>query len=128
MLGKLGKYRFEVTDKMIKTFDQLSLRREKNYAQHFILNYGPILEFLGERQQETQLEIMLSTSRGVNVEKEYLELESMFMKKDTSFALCIGNKFLGFYFITKINFNILRVDNVGNILAAKVSLALSREM
>ena len=125
MFGTFGIFRFETSPKVIRTFNQLNLSREKKIQVHEILGGNYALELLGEKQQTIQLDTLISIERGLNAERELKKIEKMF-DSDEAYSLIIGKTFFGRFIIEKFSFDATRIDNKGAILAAKISLGLLR--
>lgn len=125
MLGKLGDLKFEASQDVIRTFSQLSYKREKKIYAHEILGGTYALEDLGEKQQAIEFEVIVAIARGLNAEKELSKIQAMF-QNGKKYALTVGKTFFGYYLIEKFSYEATQIDNKGSILAAKINLGLLR--
>lgn len=107
------------------TFDGLTRKSEARWAQHDIIGYKPILEFIGPGLEEISFTMILNATYGVDPEEEMKKLRKM---RDEGIELIF---MLGDEMITENCFILQSVDEEhrfydgqGNLLVSAVNVSL----
>ena len=127
MIGSFGPVIFEVSDRRVRTFEELSFARTARYAEHEIVGRKPVTEFLGPGKGEASLSIRLDAARGLNPRNEIGRLRAL-CDAGTAAALVIGGQPVGgagcTYVLVTLAEGWTRVGGHGELLAATVELTL----
>ena len=123
MIGSYGDIVFTVSTDKVLTFDGLEKDLGARFAKQEIHLNKPVLEFIGEDLAELKLSIRFDVSLGVNPKIQLDKIETS-IKNGERKVLMIGNNFIGYFAIQKINEKFRRIDNQGNILAIDIDLSL----
>ncbi len=126
MIASLGDIVFEISDDQVRTFKGLKYNVGAKYQTHNRIGNKPLLEFAGEDVETLSMNIKLSAFHGLNPRKEMYKINTA-CRKGELLRFVLGNTQFGSYrwVITKVNNNIERIDNRGNILSIEVSLTLN---
>lgn len=125
MIGSFGEIVFEVNDKRVHTFNQLTRDSAGRSTDHEVLGQKPVTQFNGPGLDTVSLTIKLHGAHGV---KPREEMEQWLIKErdgDAEF-LFIGGKGLGVsrWMITRVSQAWNIVMNRGELLSANVSIEL----
>lgn len=124
-IGNLGDLSFVVSDKTVRTFEQLSWDVSAKYATHDRHLKSDLLEFLGPEPDGISLPIKFSVFLGTNPLKEVERLRNM-TRTGQAERLVLGGHVYGEYkwVITKMSAKLTTFDNKGNCWAAQATLSL----
>lgn len=124
-IGTFGGLTFEVSDKLIRTFENLKWDISAKYATHDRHLKEDLLEFLGPEPDGISLPIKFSVFLGTNPTKEIEKLRTM-IRSGQAERLVIGGHVYGSYkwVITKMSATMATYDNKGNCWAASTTLTL----
>lgn len=124
-IGTFGSLSFVVSDKTVRTFQELQWDISAKYATHDRHLKRDLLEFLGPETEGISLPIKFSVFLGTNPLKE---IEKLRETAETGRAerLVLGGHVYGSYkwVITKISAKMTTYDSRGNCWAAQVTLTL----
>lgn len=123
-IGSLGGVVFSVSTNRVKTFDDLKLSSSAKYASHNRHLKDTLLEFTGNEPDKITFTMTLSVFLGVNPKTEIATLKTA-KRTGRIMHFVIGRQSYGNWVITSLSVDYDRVDNKGNILAAKVSVSLT---
>lgn len=125
MLGSWGDLVFSVSEKQIKTFDNMKRSESARWAKHDIHGKKSKPEFLGEDLGKVTFDMLFSAQLGVNPMKEIDKL-IIAERKGEAHMLIVGTKRFGLhkYYIASINSDLNQFDNRGLLLSAKVNLTM----
>ena len=124
-IGSFGDVVFSVSDRTVKTFNEMSWKFGANYATHDRHLQEDLLEFLGPTPDSISFTMVFSVFRGVKPYKEVKRLREM-VKNGEAGRLVIGGKVYGSYkwVATDGTAELERYDNKGNLWAATVKMTL----
>lgn len=123
MLGTLGNIAFSVSENKILSPNDIAFSNSANFAEHKILSGDTLLEFTGFNNRTCSLKIELSSSLGVDVQKELQSLNEMFSSHEP-FTFSIGNKIFGQFVIENFSENHNIISPNGNLQSVSISLNL----
>lgn len=123
-IGSLGGVVFFVSTNRIKTFDDLKLSSSAKYASHNRHLKDTLLEFTGNEPDTITFTMTLSVFLGVNPKTEIATLKTA-KRAGRIMHFVIGRQSYGNWVITSLSVDYDRVDNKGNVLAAKVNVSLT---
>ncbi len=124
-IGSFGDLVFSVSDKTIKTFDNMKWDFSAKYATHDRHIMADLLEYQGPEIETLSFEIEFSIFLGVNPIKEIKRLRDM-VRNGYVGRLVIGNKIYGNYkwVIQKGTISLQYFDGKGKLLSAKADIIL----
>lgn len=123
-IGTLGDIVFTVSDKTVRTFDNLKIDSSTNYAKHTRHNKKPLLEFQYNDTDTASFSIYMSVFLGVNPRKMQDKIDK-YRKKGKILTLIIGGKKYGTkWVITQHSKEYEDIDNKGNLRIAKSNISL----
>ena len=124
-IGNLGTTKFVVSDKTVRTFENLKWDVSAKYATHDRHLKAVLLEFLGPEPDSISLPVKFSVFLGTNPIKEVEELRQKIRSGQTEY-LVLGGHVYGAYkwVITKMSATMNTYDNKGNCWAASTTLTL----
>lgn len=123
-IGTLGDIVFTVSDKTVRTFDNLKIDSSTNYAKHTRHNKKPLLEFQYNDTDTASFSIYMSVFLGVNPRKMQDKIDK-YRKKGKILTLVIGGKKYGTkWVITQHSKEYEDIDNKGNLRIAKSNISL----
>lgn len=124
-IGTFAGVVFSVSDKTVRTFNNMKWQISGNYAEHDRHMKRDLLEFLGPELETISFEMNLSVFLGVTPLTELEKLRKIVQTGKTD-RLVIGGKVYGAYkwAMTDINGELKRFDKKGNLLSAKVSVSM----
>lgn len=124
-IGTFAGVAFSVSDKTIKTFNNMKWQVSGKYAEHDRHLKRDLLEFLGPELETISFEMRLSVFLGVTPLTEIIKLRSIVQTGKTD-RLVIGGKVYGSYkwAMTEMSVNLERFDNKGNLLVAMVDVKM----
>lgn len=122
-IGSFGPVTFTASDQQVRTFSGFQRQRKARFARHEVINGKPLLEYTGDDIDSVSLEMRFDIALGVNPRTE-MEALSVIQQAGESYPLVIGGKVLSAYVITDISEDWRRIDGVGNILIASVSVQM----
>jgi|GEM_PF-1182770 len=123
-IGTLGDIVFKVSDKTVRTFNELKIDSKTNYAKHTRHNKKPLLEFQYNDTDTASFTMYLSVFLGVNPRKMQKKIDK-YRKEGKLLTLIIGGKKYGKkWVITEHSKDYENIDNKGNLLVAKSSVSL----
>lgn len=124
-IGSFGKLVFSVSDNVVKTFDQITLKNSAKYATHDRHIKQDLLEFLGPEPGTISFKMAFSVMHGNNPLKEVKKLNKM-CNKGVAERLVIGGKVYGSFkwVITSTSSVLKKYDNKGNCWAAVVDVSM----
>lgn len=125
VIGSWGGVVFAVSRKEIKTFTELKWDSSAKYSTHDRHLKAPLLEFTGTDVENISFSMFFSVFLGVNPMTEIAKLLKA-MRKGEVHRLVIGPKAYGTnkWVIAKLSNSLDRYDNRGNLLVAKVNVAM----
>lgn len=121
-VGNFGPVVFEVGDDRVLTPREMEGGGEARFADHEVIGYKPVDEFLGPGLETLNLTVNLSVYLGVNPEKE---LEALREMRDTGRAesLFFGNRLRGSFTIRRLNWRVIQAESFG-LTSVEVKLEL----
>lgn len=124
-IGAFAGVTFSVSDKTVKTFNNMKWQISGKYAEHDRHLKRDLLEFLGPELETISFEMRLSVFLGVTPLTEIIKLRSIVQTGKTN-RLVIGGKVYGSYkwAMTEMSVNLERFDNKGNLLVAVVDVTM----
>lgn len=124
-IGAFGNLVFSVSDKTIKTFDNMKWDFSSKYATHDRHIKADLLEYQGPEIESISFGIEFSVFLGVDPLKEIRKLREM-VRNGYIGRLVIGGKIYGNYkwVIQKGTINLQRFDGHGNLWTAKADVTL----
>ena len=124
-IGSFGDLVFKVSDKTVKTFDEMNWEFSSKYETHDRHIKADLLEFLGPEIETISFSITFSVLLGVNPYKELKKLRKM-VRKGNAERLVLGGKVYGEYkwVMQAGSTELSRFDGKGNLWAAKVKVTL----
>lgn len=124
-IGTFAGVVFSVSDKTVRTFNNMKWQISGNYAEHDRHMKRDLLEFLGPELETISFEMNLSVFLGVTPLTELEKLRKIVQTGKTD-RLVIGGKVYGAYkwAMTDISGELKRFDKKGNLLSAKVSVSM----
>lgn len=124
-IGTFAGVTFSVSDKTVKTFNNMKWQVSGKYAEHDRHLKRDLLEFLGPELETISFEMRLSVFLGVTPLTEIIKLRSIIQTGKTD-RLVIGGKVYGSYkwAMTEMSVNLERFDNKGNLLVAMVDVTM----
>lgn len=124
-IGTFASVTFSVSDKTVKTFNNMKWQVSGKYAEHDRHLKRDLLEFLGPELETISFEMRLSVFLGVTPLTEIIKLRSIIQTGKTD-RLVIGGKVYGSYkwAMTEMSVNLERFDNKGNLLVAMVDVTM----
>lgn len=124
-IGAFAGVTFSVSDKTVKTFNNMKWQISGKYAEHDRHLKRDLLEFLGPELETISFEMRLSVFLGVTPLTEIIKLRSIIQTGKTD-RLVIGGKVYGSYkwAMTEMSVNLERFDNKGNLLVAVVDVTM----
>lgn len=123
MIGSFGDIVFEASADRVRTFDEMKRASEARYAEHAVIGGKPKLEFLGPGLETISFQVLLSSSLGVDPDKE-LDALSEIRDAGEIRRLVIGSKPLGKFVLTSISANEGPRSNRGRPTWISVELSL----
>lgn len=124
-IGNLGTTKFVVSDKTVRTFENLKWDVSAKYATHDRHLKADLLEFLGPEPDGISLPVKFSVFLGTNPMKEVEKLRRKIRSGKAEY-LVLGGHVYGSYkwVITKMSATMNTYDNKGNCWAASTTLTL----
>lgn len=87
-IGSLGDIIFEVSDEVVRTFDEYMQKTAGRWYVHHPIHSNPRAEFLGPEQGEIEFTMRLSDSLGISPREEKEKIETLVRTgKHTPFML-----------------------------------------
>ncbi|EFV78945.1 hypothetical protein HMPREF1013_00829 [Bacillus sp. 2_A_57_CT2] len=116
---------FEVSNKKVLTFNDLSRSGSSRWAVHDINLQKPMPEFLGPGQESLSLKILLKASLGMNPVFEVEKLRN-FRDAGRTSPFILGSKPIsrGHWYIEDISETYRQVDNKGWVLSIDATLSI----
>ena len=123
-IGTLGDIVFTVSQNTIKTFNDLQIQSQVNYAKHTRHNIKPLLEFQNQDTDTGSFSIYLSAYLGINPLKEQKKVDE-YMNSGKILPLIIGGKKYGTKWVIKSHSKgFKQFDGKGNLLIAESKITL----
>lgn len=124
-IGNLGKtITFEVSDKKVLTFNNLSKTVKGRWTSHNIIEKKPKPEFLGPDLDEITFTVKLSAMHGIKPRKTLEKIETA-VTNGTVMSFVLGGKKIGSnWVITSVSEKWNCVYSKGELITAEVSLTL----
>lgn len=123
-IGTLGDIVFSVSQKTVKTFEDLKIDSKTNYAKLTRHNKKPLLEFQYNDIDTASFSIYLSAFLGVNPLSMQDKIDK-YRKQGKILSLVIGGKRYGTkWVITSHSKDYQKFDNKGNLLIAKSTISI----
>ncbi len=123
-IGTLGDIVFSVSQKTVKTFEDLKIDSKTNYAKLTRHNKKPLLEFQYNDIDTASFSIYLSAFLGVNPLSMQDKIDD-YRKQGKILSLVIGGKKYGTkWVITSHSKDYQKFDNKGNLLIAKSTISI----
>lgn len=124
-IGTFAGVVFSVSDKTVKTFNNMKWHISGNYAEHDRHMRRDLLEFLGPELETISFEMDLSVFLGVNPLTEIKKLRTIVQTGKTD-RLVIGGQVYGAYkwVMTDLSTEMKRFDKKGNLLSAKANVSM----
>jgi phage protein U len=126
VIGALGDTPFSVSNKQIRTFNNMQWNSSVNFTPHNRHLRDALLEFTGINADTISFTMNLSVSLGVEPMTEILKLWKA-ERRGEAMMLILGNRIIGSrqWVIVRASRGFERFDNKGNLLAARVTLTLN---
>lgn len=127
-MATIGSYLdvvFEVSNRRINTFNNLTRSADARYEKHAVKHQKPLLEFEGPDVESVSIDVKLRVDFGINPLKELEKWKKAWRTGKRSIFL-IGNKPLSnnAFVISKITENHKSYDGKGNVLAIDLNIEL----
>ena len=123
-IGTLGDIVFSVSQKTVKTFEDLKIDSKTNYAKLTRHNKKPLLEFQYNDIDTASFSIYLSAFLGVNPLSMQDKIDK-YRKQGKILSLVIGGKKYGTkWVITSHSKDYQKFDTKGNLLIAKSTISI----
>lgn len=123
-IGTLGDIVFSVSQKTVKTFEDLKIDSKTNYAKLTRHNKKPLLEFQYNDIDTASFSIYLSAFLGVNPLSMQDKIDK-YRKQGKILSLVIGGKKYGTkWVITSHSKDYQKFDDKGNLLIAKSTISI----
>lgn len=125
MIGTFGPITFVVSEKEVRTFQELTRRESARWAKHEIVGKRTKSEFLGPDNGSISFKIKFDVMYGLNPRKELNTLIAIIQTGEVH-KLILGGKAMGAYkyYISDMTQNWENVDNEGRLLVASVTVNL----
>lgn len=125
IIGTLGDIIFSVSERKVKTFNDMKWETSANYATHDRHMQDDLLEFLGTEPGTISFSMHFSVMLGVNPVNELNKVLSA-EKSGQVMRLVIGHKVYGRHkwVITKTSKSLERFDKKGNLWIASIDISL----
>lgn len=125
MLGQLGEITFEVSAKVVKTFQDLSRTEAGRWSTQDIVQRKPSLEFLGPGLGTVSFKMKFNAALGVNPRKETDNLIRM-AREGKVVPFVLGGKRVGVakWAVKSVDVDYKYVDNRGNVIIAEANVSL----
>lgn len=123
IIGSWGDIIFSVKKEEIKTFEGMKWSVGAKYSTHTRHLKAPLLEFTGVDVESISFSMFFSTHLGVTPKRELDKLLDA-TKQGEVHRMVLGTDNYGKWVIEKLSIEMERVDNRGNLLAAKVSVTM----
>lgn len=101
-VGSFGQVVFEVSSKVVRTFDNFTCQRRYSYARHDTISGKPALEFTGQTLKEVGFTMLFLSSLGVDPEEEVEKLAAM-GESGEAHLLILGDKVYGYWAIEELD-------------------------
>lgn len=124
-VGSFGELVFKVSDKTVRTFDEMNWDFSSKYATHDRHIKADLLEYMGPEIETISFSMTFSLFLGVKPFEQIKKLKEM-IKEGATERLVIGGKVYGDYkwVIQKGSTELQHFDKDGDILVAKVKVTL----
>ena len=123
-IGTLGKIVFTVSNKTVRTFDDLQIESKTNYAKHTRHNQKPLLEFQYNDTDTASFSMYFSAFLGVNPLEMQKKIDS-YRTQGKILTLVIGGKKYGTkWVIVGHSKGMKRYDGKGRLLIAESKVSL----
>ncbi|MCL2697564.1 MAG: phage tail protein [Oscillospiraceae bacterium] len=125
-IGALGDIPFFVSNKQIRTFNNMRWDSSARFATHNRHNRDALLEFTGINIDTISFTMNFSVSLGTDPMAEITKLWKAERRGD-AMILILGTRIIGSrqWVITRLSRSLDRFDNQGNLLAARVTVTLN---
>ena len=123
MIGTFGQIVFQTSSSKVLAFDEFTRKGAANFAEHPVLDDKPVLQHVGAGLDDISFTIRLDVGLGINPKDEIEKLRDVKNAGDHK-NLIIGETVLGAFVVTEIEEFWNRVDNLGNLLLAVLTLNL----
>lgn len=125
MVGTFCGIVFTVSDKTIKTFEEMNWEFSAKYAVHDRHIRADLIEYVGPELETIAFSMYLSAYLGVNPSTEIENMRKIVHLGKTGW-LIVGGKIYGNYkwIMEKASINLQEFDKHGRLLAAKVNVTL----
>lgn len=125
MIGSLGGVVFEASSERVRTFQDLSMQRGANYAEHEVHGSKALLEFTGLALSTVSMKVRLDASLGVDPLDELADLRAILERHmAVPFVLDGVPQGDGLWVLTALTEAHEVVDARGAPVAVEVSLSL----
>lgn len=124
-IGTLGEVVFEVSDNLIRTFDDYARKASARIASHEIIGQKPVLEFLGPSANELSIQIRLNAFYGISPKVEADRLRRM-CESGEAVQFVLGGRPVSpnLWLIETVDEKANAFDGHGNILTSELGLSL----
>lgn len=124
-IGSLGPVVFVVAEGAIRTIDEFKRSSSSRWAQHDIIGQKPKKEFVGPGADSVSFSVHFSAALGLNPRKELDKLTEL-DRAGKAMPLVIGRKHVGvgLWVISGLSQDWSRLDSIGNVLDAQVTISL----
>lgn len=124
-IGSLGPVVFVVAEGAIRTIDEFKRSSSSRWAQHDIIGQKPKKEFVGPGADSVSFAVHFSAALGLNPRKELDRLTEL-DRSGKAMPLVIGRKNVGvgLWVISGLSQDWSRLDSIGNVLDAQVTISL----
>lgn len=124
-IGNFGDLTFKVSDKFIRTFDEMNWEFSAKYATHDRHIKADLIEYMGPEIETISFSMVLSVFLGVTPYWQMRKLRKM-IRKGYARRLVIGGKVYGNYkwVMEKGAVEMEKFDKNGMLWAAKVKVTL----
>jgi phage protein U len=125
-IGNFGPLVFETGEERVLTPNQMDGGIEARYAEHQVIGFPPVPQFLGAGLDTLSLTVKLSRELGVDPEEELNNLREM-CNQGRAESLFFGGKWMGLFTIRRCRWQMKRADSHG-LTAIEVSLELKEHL
>lgn len=123
MIGTFGDIVFETSSSKLFTMDEFKRTGGAIFAEHAVLDNKAKLEHVGDDLDSINFSIRLDVQHQVNPLNEIKKLKALMSAGDEK-KMIIGGNVLGSFVLVSMEEQWGAIDNKGNLLTAKVELAL----
>jgi len=119
MYAVLGETQFE----LITYFDGMDLQFGANYAEHALIGRKPRLQWIGDKLDEFQLQLVFHASF-CDPEAELLKLQQMMLSAEAHQFVLGNGSYKGWFVLTDVTASSKQTDKEGTLIALEATATL----